>query len=985
MTPDLASFRARLTGQAGPRLWRSLEELGNTPEFRACLEREFPVGASEWPEEGATTTSGGMGRRHFLTLVGASLALAGFTACDPRSREKIVPYVDQPEQIVPGKGLLYASAMPLNGYGRGILIETAMGRPIKIEGNPAHPDSLGATDAVTQAAVLGLWDPDRSKAPMLSGHISNWKKFESELLNVLQSVEAVQGEGMAILTEPTTSPTLHRQLDELTKKYPKARLYEWSPDTMAQASVPPQTDFGRADLIVSIGSDFLLDQPGSLRFMRQFAARRRVQGGQANPNRLYVLESTPTITGTMADHRLSAAPDRIAAVLRRLHGAADEKLGPREEAFTRALAADLVKHRASSVVLVGDKEPALIRSLAGSLGAQDSGETTTHPEPDRLTRLAQDLDSGTVKNLFILGGNPVYSAPPDLRFGEQLAKASFAVHLSLYQDETSHACRWHVPETHFLEAWGDLLASDGTPSIVQPVIDPLYSGRSAHEFLALLAQDFQPSGYELVRTTWKTGRGDDFETFWQQSVHDGIVKASSPVHWLPTLTGLGSQWLPPSLDQDDGLAYLLIRPDPCVGDGRWANNGWLQELPKPLTKLTWDNAALIAPAMADRLGLKTGDVVELRVEDRTVTAPIMLLPGQADRCVTVHLGYGRKHAGNLATSVGFDAYQLQSITDRWCLPGLKIRKLGGDYALATTQHHFSMEGRDIVRVANLDEFRARPDFAKPELENRPSLLPSEPPLGSKTYAWGLSVDLSTCTGCNACVVACQSENNIPVVGKDQVSRGREMHWIRVDRYFEGPPDDPAMYQQPVMCMHCEKAPCEVVCPVAATVHNDEGLNTMVYNRCVGTRYCSNNCPYKVRRFNFLDYPPLPESSESPRDTPNRPPIPDRAESQRQNPNVTVRRRGVMEKCTYCVQRINEARINADLGDRTIRDGEIKTACQQVCPAEAITFGNLLDPRSLVSQRKREPVNYGLLAELNTQPRTSYLARVRNPRTGKEEA
>ena len=967
MTPDLVSFRARLTGQTGPQLWRSLEELGNTPEFRACLEREFPVGASEWPEEGETATSGGMGRRHFLTLVGASLALAGFTACDPRSREKIVPYADQPEQIIPGKPLVYATAMPLGGYGRGILVSTDMGRPIKIEGNPAHPDSLGATDAITQAAILGLWDPDRSQAPFFKGHISNWKKFESELLSVLQSVQTLQGDGMAILTEPTTSPTLHRQMSELFKKYPKMRLYEWSPDTMARASVPPQTDFGKPDLIVSVGSDFLLDQPGSLRFMRQFAARRRAQGGQANPNRLYVLESTPTITGTMADHRLSAPPDRIAAVLRRLNGATDEKLDAREEAFAQNLAADLGKHRTSSLILAGEKEPAAIRVLADRLAGVPDTVGIPSGLPDDLALLAHDLDNGAVKNLFILGGNPVYSAPPSLHFGEQLAKASFAVHLSLYEDETSHCCRWHLPETYFLEAWSDLLASDDTPSIVQPVIDPLYSGRSAHELLAMLTQDFQASGYELVRTTWKVDRGDDFETFWQQSVHSGLVKGSPQ--------GEQSGWpvreliSPIPLTKLPETDYLLIRPDPCVGDGRWANNGWLQELPKPLTKLTWDNAALIAPAMANRLGLKTGDVVELRVEDRVVTAPIMLLPGQADRCVTVHLGYGRKHAGSLATSVGFDAYALQSTKDRWCIPGLKIRKLGGDYTLATTQHHFSMEGRDSVRVANVADFRAHPGFARTEPQDRPSLLPSQEPLASKAYAWGLTVDLSTCTGCNACVVACQAENNIPVVGKDQVSRGREMHWIRVDRYFEGSQDDPAMYQQPVMCMHCEKAPCEVVCPVAATVHNDEGLNTMVYNRCVGTRYCSNNCPYKVRRFNFLEYSPPEDSSFG----------------QRQNPNVTVRRRGVMEKCTYCVQRINEVRINADLGDRTIRDGEIQTACQQVCPAEAITFGNLLDPDSLVSRRKREPVNYGLLEELNTQPRTSYLARIRNPRDLKEGA
>ena len=961
MNPDLQPFRARLAGQSGPQLWRSLEELGNTPEFRACLEREFPVGASEWPEEG--DAPGGMGRRQFLTMVGASLALAGFAGCSPRSREKIVPYVDQPEQIIPGKGLRYATAMPLDGYGRGILVETEMGRPIKIEGNPAHPDSLGATDAITQAAVLGLWDPDRSQAPFFNGHISTWNRFESELLAVLKTAGEAQGEGLAVLTEPSTSPTLRRQMGELARKFPRARFYGWSPGAGDGLAVARDFDAGAVDLIVSVGSDFLLDQPGSPRYMRQFAARRRVQDGQARPNRLYVLEATPTITGTMADERLAAPPDRVAAVLRRLGGDAGEKLDAREEAFAGKLAADLAKYRASMRILIGGAEPPEIHRLAGVIG--ESPEVRAAPSGN-LAVLAGDLDAGRVKHLFILGGNPAYNAPSDLRFGERMAKASFAVHLSLYQDETSQRCRWHLPETHFLEAWSDIFASDGTPTIIQPVIDPLYTGRSMHEVLAMLTQDFQPGGYEIVRTTWQAGRGDDFETFWQQSVHDGVVKASAPVP-AEAPAGTPMDAAAPTLVAETD--YLLIRSDPCVGDGRWANNGWLQELPKPLTKLTWDNAAFIGPAMAGRLGLKTGDTVELRVEDRAVEAPVMILPGQADRCVTVHLGYGRTDAGHLGSNVGFNAYKLQTVAHRWLVPGLKIRKTGGTYALATTQHHFSMEGRDIVRVADLEEFRTYPGFAQPEMRDQPSLLPKDAPLGSKTYAWGLSVDLSTCTGCNACVVACQSENNIPVVGKDQVARGREMHWIRVDRYFEGPPDDPAIYQQPVMCMHCEKAPCEVVCPVAATVHNDEGLNTMVYNRCVGTRYCSNNCPYKVRRFNFLEYSPPEDSSFG----------------QRQNPNVTVRRRGVMEKCTYCVQRINEARINADLENRTIRDGEIQTACQQVCPAEAITFGNVLDPQSLVSRRKREPVNYGLLAELNTQPRTSYLARVRNPHDAKEGA
>ena len=969
MNPGLEQFRARLAGQSGPQLWRSLEELGGTPEFRACLEREFPVGASEW--SAADDAGGGMGRRQFLKLAGASLALAGFAGCSPRSREKIVPYADQPEQIIPGKPLFYATAIPLNGYGRGILVETEMGRPVKIEGNPAHPDSLGATDAVTQAAVLGLWDPDRSQAPTLNGHISTWNKFESDLLTVLKKANETQGEGLAVLTEPSTSPTLARQYDELLKKFPKARWYWWKPNEGIEQPDMAGKDFGKADVIVSVGSDFLTDQPGSLRYMRQFASRRRVQNGQAQPNRLYVLESTPTVTGTMADHRLSASPDRIAAVLRNVVRALDEntpeeeqRLDSRETAFANALVADLRKAKDSSLVLTGVVEPVEIQRLAGDIGSLILQSDISAD----LSVLAADLDAGRIKHLFILGGNPVYNAPADLRLGERIAKATFTAHLSLYQDETSKLCRWHLPDTHFLEAWSDIFASDGTPTIIQPVIDPLYAGKSTHEVLAMLTQDFQPSGYEIVRATWREKRGDDFETFWRQSVHDGIVKgpanvpalftnatkAEVPINELP-LTGVTD--------------YLLIRPDPCVGDGRWANNGWLQELPKPLTKLTWDNAALISPAMAERLGLRTGDVVELRVEDRAVEAPVMILPGQADRCVTVHLGYGRTNAGQLATNRGFNAYKLQSTANRWLAPGLKIRKTGGTYELATTQHHFSMEGRDIVRVANLEEFRAHPDFARPALPDQPSLLPARPPLGDASYAWGLSVDLSTCTGCNACVVACQSENNIPVVGKDQVAAGREMHWIRVDRYFEGSPDDPAILHQPVMCMHCEKAPCEVVCPVAATVHNDEGLNTMVYNRCVGTRYCSNNCPYKVRRFNFLEYSPPEDSSFG----------------QRQNPNVTVRRRGVMEKCTYCAQRINEVRIGAELENRKIRDGEIKTACQQVCPAEAITFGNILDPDSMVSRRKREPVNYGLLAELNTQPRTSYLARIRNPHDAKEGA
>jgi molybdopterin-containing oxidoreductase family iron-sulfur binding subunit len=947
ISPEPNDFRARLASGGGPELWRSLEEFNGAPEFRGWLEREFPPGASEWPEDG-------LSRRHFLSLLGASLALAGLTGCSRPPDDKVVPYVEQPEQILPGKPLFYASAMPWRGFARGILVKTEMGRPVKIEGNPAHPDSLGATDPFMQAAILSLWDPERSQAPALGGEIASWDAFEAEWLSVNRSAISTGGAGLYVLTEPTTSPTLQRQMGDLLKKFPNARWHQWSPETGASLQPGPAPDFGAADLIVSVGSDFLVELPGSLRHTRQFAGRRRVRDGAARPNRLYVLESTPTLTGAMADQRLSAPPDRIAAVLRRLNGAADETLTASERDFASQLAADLALHAGRSVILSGTTEPAEIRALTVRL----AGAPAVAPEPyaEDLAALTGDLDAGKVKQLFILGGNPVYTAPAALNFAAALRKAQFAVHLSLYQDETSQLCRWHLPAAHFLETWSDLLGSEDTGTILQPAISPLYRGRSSHEILALLLGESPADGYEIVRATWRAGQ-PDFETWWRRSVHDGVFEPPSPS--AQSTAPLAAA--PASTPLSAGSTYLLVRLDPTVSDGRWATSGWLQELPKPLTKLTWDNAALIAPAMAQRLKLTNGDVVELRCAGRTVEAPVWILPGQADRCVTVHLGYGRWRAGEVANGRGFNAYLLQDPQSPWLMAGLEIHPTGKRYDLVTTQEHQSMEGRDLVRVASLETFRANPRFAADE-ENPESLIPDIPPQGPGRYAWAVSVDLSACTGCNACVVACQAENNIPAVGKGQVAMGRELHWIRIDRYFEGSPDDPAVLHQPVFCMHCEKAPCEIVCPVAATVHNDEGLNTMVYNRCIGTRYCSNNCPYKVRRFNFLEYSPGPDS----------------AQAQGQNPNVTVRRRGVMEKCTYCVQRINAARIDADLGNRKIRDGEIVTACQQACPAQAIIFGDQSDPNSAVSRRKREPVNYALLAELGTRPRTTYLARIRNP-------
>ncbi|HEY1770781.1 MAG TPA: TAT-variant-translocated molybdopterin oxidoreductase [Chthoniobacterales bacterium] len=939
--------RAELDGKSGPQFWRSLDELADRPEFREFLEREFPAGASEWPNDQ-------LSRRHFLGLLGATLALAGVTGCTRAPADKIVPYVKQPENVVPGQPLYYATAMPLHGRGRGILVKTEMGRPIKIEGNPAHPDSLGATDAITQAAVLSLWDPDRSLAPYLHNRISSWPAFQAELLAVLQKMDADGGASTRILAEPDLSPTLARQRQALLAKYPRLRWHEWSPAGATASAPKPDYDLGKADLIVAIGSDFLSELPGSLRYTRQFAVRRRVLNGKANPNRLYVLESTPTLTGAMADERLPAAPDRIAAVLHSLGAMTTENLNAAEKQFAEKLRADLAQFTGSKIVIVGASEPPEVQTLAATLGARFPAAP-----PDQLTDLARNLQSGNVKQLFILGANPVYAAPFDLKFREAVAKATFAVHLALYRDETSACCRWHLPQAHFLETWSDILASDGTPSILQPAISPLYSGRSEHELLAMMLGDFQPDGYEIVRETWRAGApNDDFEPLWRESTHDGVVrKLSAPAAGAALVANAPTA---PRLEANQ--TYLLFRLDPTIGDGRWSNNGWLQELPKPLTKLTWDNAALIAPAMADRLGLTNGDVVELRCNGATVEAPIWILPGQADRCVTIHLGYGRSQAGSVGNGCGFDAYQLRHSTTPWLAVGLEIKKTGRRRELATTQHHHSMEGRDIIRVASAATFRGKPNFASASLTSKASLLPETPPLGPGRYAWGMTVDLGTCTGCNACISACQAENNIPIVGKRQVLMNREMHWIRIDRYFEGSADTPRILHMPVLCMQCEKAPCEIVCPVAATVHDDEGLNAMVYNRCVGTRFCSNNCPYKVRRFNFLEYS-APAGS---------------AFAQRQNPNVTVRRRGVMEKCTYCLQRITAARIASDLQSRAIRDGEIVTACQQACPAEAIVFGDIQDRRSRVSQRKSEPVNYSLLDELNTKPRTTYLARVTNP-------
>ncbi len=996
-SPYLENVRARLQSQTGKEYWRSLDELADTPEFQELLKREYP--------RYSAVIESGITRRQFLKLLGASLALAGLSACGVAPAEKIVPYVRQPEGSVPGKPLYYATAMNLRGSAIGILVESHLGRPTKVEGNPDHPASLGATDAFAQASILSLYDPDRSQVVTRDGQIDTWDRFVQQLREELDVQKANKGTGLRILTETVSSPTLANQIHQLLATYPSAKWHQYEPITRDNARAGARLAFNQyvdtiyrvdqADVILALDSDFLFTAPGSLRYARAYADRRRLETDQVRMNRLYVVESSPTITGAKADHRLALRASEIETYARAIAAgigvkgiSAPPKPANVPDKWISAVVSDLTQHRGSSMVIAGDGQPAAVHALAHAMNAAlaNVGKTVGYVEPVEanpvdqmasLRDLASDLSNGRVSLLIILGCNPAYDAPADLRFAELLPRAALRVHLGVYEDETSALCQWHIPQTHYLESWSDARAFDGTVSIVQPLIAPLYNGRSMHELLSAMSNNPGVSDRDLVRNYWSGQyRGADFESYWRKALNDGVIpgtaaRSLSPA-LAPSLTTPSTPALAPS-EQQPAALEITFRPDPSVYDGRFANNGWLQELPKPLTRLTWDNVALISPVTAQRLGINVeaeipggehgsanSELVELSYQGRTLRAPVWITPGQPDDSITVFLGYGRTRAGRVGTSIGYNAYSLRTSESPWFAAGLTIQRTGQPYPLASVQQHNMMEGRGLIRSTTLEDYVKNPNFAQEEeAAQGPSLFPAYRYDG---YAWGMAIDLNACIGCNACVVACHAENNIPIVGKDQVLMGREMHWLRIDTYHSGSQENPETYFEPVPCMHCEAAPCEVVCPVGATVHSSEGLNEMIYNRCVGTRYCSNNCPYKVRRFNFLQY--------SDWDTPSLRAM--------RNPDVTVRSRGVMEKCTYCVQRIDRARITAEKENRTIQDGEILTACQAACPADAIVFGNINDKNARVSRLRANPRNYALLAELNTRPRTTYLAAVRNP-------
>jgi molybdopterin-containing oxidoreductase family iron-sulfur binding subunit len=990
-----ADVRRRLEGAQGRAYWKSLEELAGDPAVEEMLRREFPEQASVFDDP--------RGRRQFLNLMGASLALAGLTACTRQPDEKIVPYVKPPEEVVPGRPLFFATAVLDGGYAKGVLVESHLGRPTKIEGNPDHPASLGATDTRGQASLLDLYDPDRSQTLTYLGEIRAWGTFLASMKSALDAQRPQKGAGIRLLTETVTSPTLAAQIKAFLAEFPAAKWHQWEPagrdavraGAMLAFGQPLETQyhFAAADVILSLDADFVSEGPATLRHIREFSSRRKLEGGKKEMNRLYAVECTPTLAGSLADHRLPLRPSEVehfARAVAALVGAGAEAgaaFGPGSPraAWVGALAKDLQAHAGSSLVIAGEYQPPVVHALAHAINAKlgNVGRTVVYTAPveanpvDQLAsmkELAADMDRGVVSLLVVLKGNPVFTAPADLDFAAKVDKVPLRVHLGLQVDETAERCHWQVPEAHPLEAWSDARAFDGTVTLLQPLIAPLYpSARSAHEVLAALSPRPERSGYDLLREFWSTQpMGADIEKSWRRALHDGVVAGQPALAPVTPAVSVGDWSRPTPRPAAAGLE-VAFRPDPTVHDGRYANNGWLQELPKPLTKLTWDNAALMGPETARSLGVSIAfdslghhtDVVEIRLDGRSVKAPAWVVPGHPEGSLTLHLGYGRQRAGRVGTGAGFDAYALRTSAAPWWAAGAEVRRTGERYRLACTQDHWSMEGRPIVRAASLEEYERNPSFAHEIAEEPPSEMTLYPKYSYDGHKWGMSIDLNSCVGCNACMSACQAENNVPVVGKDQVAKGREMHWIRIDRYYAGDPAKPESvetYHQPLPCMQCENAPCEVVCPVAATVHSDEGLNDMVYNRCVGTRYCSNNCPYKVRRFNFFLYQDWTTPTFK----------------LMRNPEVTVRSRGVMEKCTYCVQRINHARINARNEGRPIKDGEIKTACQEVCPAEAIIFGDLNDPESRVSRLKAEPRNYSLLAELNTRPRTTYLAAVRNP-------
>ncbi|MEJ7847984.1 MAG: TAT-variant-translocated molybdopterin oxidoreductase [Pyrinomonadaceae bacterium] len=1062
---NFAAMRERILSENGKDYWRSVEEFADTPEFGEFVKREYPNHAEEWNDS--------LSRRNFIKFMGASLAFAGLSGCVIQPAEKIVPRVRPQEDLLPGRPLFFATAMTVGGIAMGLLAKSYEGRPIKLEGNPQHPGSLGATDTLAQASLLDMYDPDRSQEITYRGTPSTYQNFITSLRTAVVENGADGGAGVRFLTETVTSPTLQAQFKQVAAELPNAKWIQYEPVNTDNATAGARLAFGSpvntvykfdlADRILTLDKDIFSDF--NVRYKADYAKRKNLTEENGEINRLYAVETTLTLTGAKADHRLAVKPSQmpeIAKAIAAAVGVAGSASTYTENAeWIAALGRDLQSRRGRSIVVAGDNQPPVVHALAHAMNAAlgNVGQTVIYTEPlspfaertqvEQLRELIGDIDNGRVKMLVILGGNPVYNTPADLKLNrERMDKVPMRVHLGMQFDETAEICHWHISQKHYLETWSDARAYDGTVSIIQPLIAPLYDGKSVHEIVQLFfRENFDVKDYDIVKAYWQTqnmaagptaspaaspstprtepavnqpasaGRetitiaeaqsptpapspastpgasaAATFEDNWRKAVHDGVI-ANTQLAARPATVNAGFLSQPTPAPVNSGPIEFSILPDPSIYDGRFTNNGWLQELPNPLTKITWENVALVSPKTATDLQLNRGnDPDEISGGERgtafinthgsnmtadalTVTyqgakinkpVPVWISPGQPDGVVTLFMGYGRTRAGRVGTGLGYNAFDVQR-SDAMSFGSGSIEKTGEKAMIASTQIHFNMEGRDLLRVFDVDVFQANPHMADQENFYDKSMYLDAAKEYQKQYdqnhRWGMTIDLNSCVGCNACVLACQAENNIPVVGKEQVERSREMHWMRIDAYYTGgdvnQPD--GLHFQPVLCQQCEQAPCEVVCPVTATVHNAEGLNDMVYNRCVGTRYCSNNCPYKVRRFNFLLY----QDWETPQYKLMR------------NPEVSIRSRGVMEKCTYCTQRISAARIEAEKDGRRIADGEVVTACQSACPTGAIIFGDMNDPLSKIGKSKADKRGYNLLNELNTQPRTTYLAELKN--------
>lgn len=1017
-----------------PTMWRSISELEKSPRFEEILQREFPRGADVYQDSG-------LSKRDFMKLMGASIALAGLSACR-RPEAFLVPFNKGVEWSIPGKALYYASAMPIRQGAMPLIVTTVDGRPTKVEGNPLHPYSNGGTDGFTQASVLDLYDPNRSKVFKKDGKEAAAAEFDTFLSEAAQA----GGQGLAFLVERKNSPTRDRLRAELEKMYPGLIWAEYEPLGDSESAKASAASFGPgfrivpkfelADIVLALDSEFTSTSDKGVGFASGFYPRRNPDQEGESMNRLYVVENHYSTTGGLADHRLRCKASDIGEFARQLGAkiaaktnlaslyaaidSAPKSAAKFDDKWITECANDLLKHSGRSIVIVGEQQPAWVQALVlsinnalGNLGKTLTGVATGEKPAASITDLAGAMKSGSVRTLFILGGNPVYNAPADLNFAESLKKVPFSVRLGLFEDETSKLATWQVPAAHYLEAWGDVRTYDGTYSAIQPMILPLWNGVSELEILAALAGHPKPKGPELVQETFNqifSGTPESWNSLLRVGFQPNSQFASAP---LVINEGGFAGLVSGAAAATAGLELVFLQSS-SVDDGRYANNSWLQETPDFETKVTWDNVALVSPKTAEKLGIRVNnltwtdavadainvvsedivknentfdivsDMIEISVGGKSIKAAALVAPGHADDSISIALGYGRKAVSALMENVGFDAYPLRTSTSPRFRTGVEVKKAAGTYPLARTQEAQSMHGRDLFREGTLDKYEDNPTFAQTmgmDSHIPPNIsLYTHPKLTSKEQ-WAMTVDLNTCSGCNACLVACQAENNVPVVGKEQVRKNRDMAWIRMDRYFAGDPEDPEMLAQAVMCQHCENAPCETVCPVNATVHSEDGLNLMAYNRCIGTRYCANNCPWKVRRFNYFDYnersiATLYHGPLAPKG------MADSLKMQK-NPNVTVRMRGVMEKCTFCIQRIEEAKIGrlVEAGARNKNEvpiHEFKTACQQACPSGSIVFGDKDNKRGALAATWDHDRGYVMLKYLNTTPRVQYLARIKNP-------